>query len=92
MCSRTNGHVAHTTSPVRLASLSTESKIIIDEARFNVDHPWWEGFYNESWLEKILMSSMFRRYVECLVVVLCPWVLLLEQDAEEGWDEDDPKF
>ena len=37
------------------------------------------------------MSRMFRRYVECLIVVLCPWVLLLEQDAEEqeGWDEDE---
>ena len=55
---------------------------------------------SESWLEKLLMSRMFRRYVECLTVVLCPWVLLLEKDAEqitlsgvtyrqeaEGWEE-----
>lgn len=38
------------------------------------------------------MSRMFRRYVEAAIVFWFPLVLLLEQDVEEGWDEDDPKF
>ncbi len=44
-----------------------------------------------SCLEHLLMSRMFRRYIECVTVVLFPWVLLSEQEAEtmEGSDEDD---
>jgi len=33
-------------------------------------------------MSKLLMSRWFRRYVECLIVVWCPWVLLLEMDAK----------
>ena len=42
----------------------------------------------------LLMSRMFRRYIECLIVVWNPWVLLSEQEAEtmEGRDEDDSKL
>ena len=32
-------------------------------------------------LERLLMSRMFRRYVECVTVVLFPWVLFLERPA-----------
>ncbi len=34
-------------------------------------------------LERLLMSRMFRRYVECLTVVFFPWVLLTEQESED---------
>ena len=33
-------------------------------------------------MSDLLMSRWFRRYVECLIVVWCPWVLLLEMDAK----------
>ncbi|KKK99618.1 hypothetical protein LCGC14_2630960 [marine sediment metagenome] len=29
-------------------------------------------------MSDLLMSRRFRRYMECLIVVWCPWVLLLE--------------
>ncbi len=35
-------------------------------------------------LERLLMSRMFRRYVECITVVWFPWVLLSEQEAKEA--------
>ena len=38
--------------------------------------------YRESCLTRLLMSRVFRRYVECLTVVFFPWVLLTEQEAE----------
>ena len=31
-------------------------------------------------LERLFMSRMFRRYIESLIVVWCPWVILLEQE------------
>ncbi len=34
-------------------------------------------------LERILLSGLFRRYVECWLVVWFPWVLLTELPAEE---------
>lgn len=34
-------------------------------------------------LERLFMSTLLRRYVECMIVVWCPWVLLTEQEAEE---------
>ena len=39
-------------------------------------------------LERLLMSRLLRRYVECLIVVFFPWVLLTEQEAKaiEGGD------
>ncbi len=45
-------------------------------------------------LESLLMSRMFRRYIECLIVVWAPWVLLLEQppvtmEDMEGSGEDE---
>ncbi len=48
----------------------------------------------ESCLERLLMSRLFRRYVECLIVVFFPLVLLTEQEAEElmGDDRDVTKF
>jgi hypothetical protein len=33
-------------------------------------------------MSDLLMSWRFRRYMECLIVVWCPWVLLLEMDAK----------
>ena len=50
--------------------------------------------YRESCLSRLLMSRVFRRYVECLTVVFFPWVLLTEQEPKtmEGWDKDDFKF
>ena len=36
-------------------------------------------------LEQYLLEKLHRyalRYLECLIVVLCPWVLLFEQPAE----------
>jgi hypothetical protein len=47
-----------------------------------------------SCLESLLMSRIFRRYVECLIVVWAPWVLLFEQPATtmedmEGRGEDE---
>lgn len=43
----------------------------------------------ETCLERLLMSGLFRRYVECLTVVFFPWVLLTEQEAKGGdWDVD----
>ena len=40
-------------------------------------------------LERLLMSGLFRRYVECLTVVFFPWVLLTEQEEKGGdWDVD----
>ena len=32
-------------------------------------------------LERLLMSRMFRRYIECVTVVWFPWVLFLERPA-----------
>lgn len=32
-------------------------------------------------LERLLMSGLFRRYIECLTVFFFPWVLLSEQKA-----------
>ena len=39
----------------------------------------------------------YRRWLESVIVVFFPWVLLTEQEAKtmeelEGWDEDDFKF
>ncbi|KKK53562.1 hypothetical protein LCGC14_3093520, partial [marine sediment metagenome] len=34
-------------------------------------------------LERLLMSRLVRRYVECVIVVWFPWVLLTELPAEE---------
>ena len=39
----------------------------------------------------------YRRWLESVIVVCFPWVLLMEQEAKtmeelEGWDEDDFKF
>lgn len=44
----------------------------------------------EGCLERLLMSRLFRRSIECLIVVLFPWVLLTEQEAEDlmGGDDD----
>ena len=46
-------------------------------------------------IERLLMSRMFRRYVESVIVFWCPLVLLSEQPAvtmmileESGEDED----
>jgi hypothetical protein len=33
-------------------------------------------------LERLLLSGLFRRYVECTIVLFFPWVLLTEQPAE----------
>ena len=46
------------------------------------------------YLERLLMSRMFRRYIECAIVVWAPWVLLFEQPAAtmeelEGREEHD---
>ena len=45
-------------------------------------------------LARLLMSRMFRRYVECVIVIWNPWVLLLEQPAVtmQGSDEDDTQL
>ncbi len=39
-------------------------------------------------MSELLMSRWFRRYMECFIVVWCPWVLLLEMNAVtmEGLD------
>lgn len=29
------------------------------------------------------LARMLRRYIECMIVVWCPWVLLTEMEAEE---------
>ena len=42
-----------------------------------------------SCLERLLMSGLFRRYVECLIVVCAPWVLLTEQKATDMLGGDD---
>ena len=34
-------------------------------------------------LERLLMSRLFRRGVECLIVVWFPWVLLTEQESTD---------
>ncbi len=34
-------------------------------------------------LERLLLSGLFRRYIECLIVICAPWVLLTEQEAGE---------
>ena len=47
-------------------------------------------------MSELLMSRWFRRYMESLIVVWCPWVLLLEMNAVTmsgeggGYDEDIP--
>ncbi len=38
---------------------------------------------NGGCLERLLMSRLFRRYVECSIVFFFPWVLLLEQEATD---------
>ena len=45
-------------------------------------------------LERLLLSGLFRRYVECVTVLFFPWVLLSELPAEElmgGNREDLPR-
>ena len=39
--------------------------------------------YQESCLTQLLMSRLFRRYIESLIVVFFPLVLLTEQEAKE---------
>ena len=46
-------------------------------------------------LESLLMSRRVRRYIECVIIVLCPWGLLTELPAKtmEGWGEEyDPEL
>ncbi len=46
------------------------------------------------YLERLLMSRMFRRYVDSAIVFWFPWVLLLEQPAVtmQGSDDDDTQL
>lgn len=41
-------------------------------------------------LNNLLVSRWFRRYIDCLIVVWCPWVLLLEMEPKtmEEWSID----
>lgn len=45
----------------------------------------------ETCLYRVLASTRLRHYLECMIVVWCPWVLFLEREAVEFPVEEEPR-